>query len=178
MRNAFTPPLNVPHSLSVSTETQDNLLIVRHCKITKQITVFQYIIHSTYIPILKRRMGYRGKILDQSKPETQQGKRLVSGTLMGVDGSAPLALLPAPLSPCKQLSWTDVAQFWHLLLSRDLHCNLSFLFTLHSNGLHGVLPSQGFQAGTPLPHAACAQQLSETTQGKKRTPPLLNPSCL
>lgn len=32
------------------------------------------------------------------------------------------------------------------------------------------LPSQDFQAGTPLPHAACDQQLSDTTQGKQRTP--------
>lgn len=95
---------------------------------------------------------------------------------MGLDGSAPTALLPAQSvslgwshSPCAAPR-TDVAQFWHLLLSQDLHCDFSFLFTLHSIGLHSFLPSQDFQAGTPLPHAACDQQLSDTTQGKQRTP--------
>lgn len=77
MRNAFTPPLNVPHSLSVSTETPDNLLILRHCKITKQITVFQSIYNPRHVhSYSKKKDGYRGKILDQSKAETQQGKHV------------------------------------------------------------------------------------------------------
>lgn len=92
MRNAFAPPLNVPHNLSVSTETRDNLL---NHEADYSLPIYNPQHKHSYS---EKKDGYSGKILDQSKAETQPGKRLVSGTLRGLDGSALLALLPAPLS--------------------------------------------------------------------------------
>lgn len=93
MRNAFTPPLNVPHSLSVSTETRQSL----NHEADYNLPIYNPQHGHSYS---EKKDRYSGKILDQSKAETQQGKHktcLISETLMGLDGSVPVALLPAPL---------------------------------------------------------------------------------
>lgn len=60
--------------------------------------------------------------------------------------------------------------------SCNLCCNQGFTFTALHNGLSGPLGLLDSHSGTPLPHATCPHQLSETTEEEPTTLSFLHPS--